>query len=66
MNLKLEPVRIYSVLAAAAALAAYFLPSDAWFLTLALVAAVLGVGNVARSKVTPLAKVEEEQRRLWP
>lgn len=43
--LRTEPVRLYSVLAAAVALGVYFLPSGAWPLVLGLVAAVLGVGG---------------------
>lgn len=49
--LKTEPVRLYSVAVAAVALAAYFVPTDAWPLVLALIAAVLGTGQAVRSQV---------------
>lgn len=42
--LRTEPVRLYAILTAAVALAAYFLPSGAWPLVAALGAAALGIG----------------------
>lgn len=48
---KREPVRCYSVLMALCSLAAYFVPSGAWPLLLAVFAATLGQG--VRSQVTP-------------
>lgn len=50
-----EPVRLYSIAAALVALGAYFIPSGAWPLVLALVAAVVGGGVGVRSHVTPVA-----------
>lgn len=49
--LRTEPVRLYSILAAAIPLAAYYAPSGAWPLILALAAAVLGVGRRVRAQV---------------
>lgn len=49
--LRTEPVRLYSICTAAAALAAYFLPSGAWPLVLGLAAAILGVGRATRAQV---------------
>ena len=46
-----EPVRLYSIAGAAVAIGAYFVPSGAWPLVLALVAAVLGTGQGVRSLV---------------
>lgn len=46
-----EPVRLYSIVTAAFAVLAYFAPSGAWPLLLALVAAMLGVGQGVRSQV---------------
>ena len=54
--LKLEPVRVYSVVVALVALAGFYLPSDAWPFVLGIVAAILGVGNSVRARVTPVAK----------
>lgn len=50
-----EPVRLYSIAAALVAIGAYFVPSGAWPLVLALVAAVVGGGVGVRSQVTPIA-----------
>lgn len=61
--LKAEPVRLYSIAMAAVALGAYFLPTNAWPLVLALIAAVLGVGQAARSAVTPLADPRDRRDR---
>lgn len=52
----LEPVRLYSIAAAALALLAYYVTIPVG-LILALVAAVLGVGEGVRSKVTPNERV---------
>lgn len=57
MKITLEPVRLYAVASAAAALAAYYLPSGAWPLILGVLAAVLGIGETVRAKVTPVQKV---------
>lgn len=55
--LELEPVRLYSVAAAALALAVHFFPSLPAALILGLVAAILGVGQKVRANVTPTPKV---------
>ena len=49
--LRTEPVRLYAVIGAAVAIGAYFIPSGAWPLVLALGAAVLGVGEGVRQQV---------------
>lgn len=55
--LDLEPVRLYSIAAAALALAAHFLPALPVGLVLALVAAILGMGQQVRARVAPVSKV---------
>jgi hypothetical protein len=54
-----EPVRLYSIAASAIAIGAYFIPSGAWPLVLALVAAVVGGGVGVRQAVTPNVTAEE-------
>ena len=59
-DIKNNPVRLYSIVAAALAIGAFYLPGLPVALVLALVAAVLGVGGeVVRHQVTPMRKVEE-------
>jgi hypothetical protein len=55
--LKNNPVRIYAVATAALALVAYYVPDIPQGLVLALVAAVLGLGETVRAQVTPSRKV---------
>lgn len=55
--LKNNPVRLYAVATAALALVAYYVQDIPQGLILALVAAVLGLGETVRSKVTPARKV---------
>lgn len=50
-----EPVRLYAIAAAVVALVSHFVPDLPSVLVLALVAAVLGVGEGVRSRVTPVA-----------
>lgn len=64
--LALEPVRLYSIAAAALALAAHFIPTLPVGLVLALVAAVLGVGQKVRASVAPMAKVIVHDDDLRP
>jgi hypothetical protein len=52
--LKKNPVRIYSVVVSALALAANYIDNLPIPLILAVVAAILGVGEGVRSKVTPV------------
>ena len=61
--LKTEPVRLYSIAMAVVALAAYFVPTNAWPLVLALVASVLGLGHATRSTVTPLVDPKDQAGR---
>lgn len=49
--LRTEPVRLYAIGGALVALGAYFIPSGAWPLVIALLAAVLGLGEGVRSQV---------------
>lgn len=49
--LRTEPVRLYSIGVAFFAVAAYFVPSGAWPLVIGLLAAILGLGEGARSQV---------------
>lgn len=58
---RLEPVRLYAIASALVALATEYadLPSAA---ILALVAAVLGVGEAVRRDVTPSARMPEPPR----
>jgi hypothetical protein len=60
--LKTEPVRLYSIAMAAVALAAYFVPTDAWPLILGLIAAVLGTGQAVRSQVF---SQDTHERTVW-
>ncbi len=60
--LKTEPVRLYSIAMAAVALAAYFVPTDAWPLVLGLIAAVLGTGQAVRSQVF---SKDTHERTVW-
>lgn len=56
--LKVEPVRIYSIAVAALAIVAFYFPSLPVALIVALVAAILGVGEGVRHAVTPNERVE--------
>lgn len=53
---RIEPVRLYAILSAAIALAAHYVPDLPVALILALVAALLGIGEGVRSRVTPTAR----------
>lgn len=57
--LDVEPVRLYSIAAAAVALVAHFVPGLPVALILALVAAILGTGQKVRANVRPVAKDPE-------
>lgn len=56
--LSTEPVRLYAIAAAALALAAHYLGDLPVPLILGLVAAILGLGEGVRSKVTPDGHIE--------
>lgn len=56
--LKMEPVRLFAIATAALALVAFYVPTLPVPLIVALIGAILGVGEVARSKVVPTAKLE--------
>lgn len=55
-NIKNNPVRIMAIVSAALALLVFYVPSIPVVLVLALVGAVLGVGEGVRSQVTPVRK----------
>ena len=57
-NLKNNPVRIYSVAVACMALITQYVPDLPAALILGVLAAILGTGEVVRSKVVPLRNVE--------
>ena len=63
-SLKTNPVRIYAVATAALALVAHYVEDLPTALVLALVAAVLGVGEGVRAKVTPTSRVVLDERAL--
>ena len=63
-SLKTNPVRIYAVATAALALVAHYVEDLPTALVLALVAAVLGVGEGVRAKVTPTSRVVLDERTL--
>lgn len=56
--IKNNPVRIYAIASAVLALVAFYLPTIPTALILALVAAVLGSGEVVRAQVTPTRKLD--------
>jgi hypothetical protein len=62
--LKNNPVRLYSIAVAALALVAFYVPALPVVLILALVAAVLGVGEGVRAVVTPTRNVVVSQADL--
>jgi hypothetical protein len=55
--IKTNPVRLYAIATAALALVAYYVPDLPTVLILALVAAILGVGETVRAAVTPNSRV---------
>lgn len=55
--IKTNPVRLYAVATAALALVAHYVPDLPSALVLALVAALLGIGETVRANVTPMSKV---------
>ena len=57
-NIRRNPVRIYSVVVACLALVAQYVPDLPTALILGVLAAILGTGEVVRSKVVPLSDVE--------
>jgi hypothetical protein len=57
-NIKRNPVRIYSVAVACLALVSQYVPDLPAALILGVLAAILGTGEVVRSKVVPLREVE--------
>lgn len=57
-NIRRNPVRIYSVAVACLALVAQYVPDLPTALILGVLAAILGTGEVVRSKVVPLSDVE--------
>lgn len=56
-NIKNNPVRIMAIVSAALALLVFYVPGIPMALVLALVGAVLGVGEGVRSQVTPVRKL---------
>jgi hypothetical protein len=57
-NIRRNPVRIYSVAVAILALVAQYVPELPTALILGVIAAIIGTGEVVRSKVVPLRDVE--------
>lgn len=57
-DIKNNPVRIYAIVTAAVALLGHYVQDIPTALVLALVAAVLGVGEGVRSAVTPVRKLD--------
>ena len=55
--IRVNPVRVYNFVAAVLAVAVYFAPDLPVPAILGAVAALLGVGEVVRSKVTPMERV---------
>lgn len=55
--LRIEPVRIYSIAVAALAIVAFYFPALPVALIVALIAAILGVGEGVRHMVAPMEKV---------
>ncbi len=55
-----EPVRLFAIAAAALALVAFYVPGLPVGLILALVAAILGIGEGVRARVTPTSKSTDE------
>jgi hypothetical protein len=63
-----NPVRVMAVITSVVALVAFYLPTLPVALILAIPAAILGVGEVTRSNVTPTRNVvltEEDLREVW-
>jgi len=56
--IKNNPVRVYTVLVAAIAVVAFYVPSIPVALIITLVAAILGVGEGVRAAVTPNRKLD--------
>ena len=59
-NITTNPVRIYSIVVACLALVSQYVPDLPTALILGVVAAILGTGEVVRSKVAPLSKYDIE------
>lgn len=64
-KLKNEPVRIYAVVTAVLALVAHYVPDLPVALWAGVAAAILGVGEVVRSKVTPNGRVIVHEADLF-
>jgi len=63
-NIKNNPVRLYAIATAALALLVFYVPGLPVVLILGLVAAILGVGEGVRSKVTPSRQVFLDRREV--
>ena len=57
-NIKNNPVRIQSIIFACLALVAFYVPDLPTALIIGVIAAVLGTGEIVRSKVVPLSKYD--------
>lgn len=68
--IKNNPVRIFAIVTSVVALAAFYFPALPVALILAIPAAILGLGELTRSKVTPsrnvvLSEADLDEAEQW-